>query len=426
MPVRYKVVAFTVALAGVTYLDRVCIGILAPQIMRDLSLTTVQMSYAFSVFTLAYALFEIPTAWWADRVGSRSVLTRIVTWWSSFTMLTGGAFSYPSLLAVRFLFGVGEAGAWPNAARVFSRWIPAGERGITQGIFFAGAHLVGGITPLLVGAMLVFMPWRGVFLAFGVVGFLWALSFYRWFRDEPSQHPSVSPAERDKIERERGLPESHHVTGGMWKRMISTPSVPALCLMYSANGYGFYFLITWLPTYLAKARGFESTELGLFAGLPLMLSVIADLGGGWTTDRLTRRFGQRFGRCSVGLTAYALAGLATLGGATADDPRTAAVLIAIAAASSMFTLAPTWAACIEIGGRNSGVLSATMNTAGQVGGILSPIVLAHVVQTFANWAIPLYIMAGYYMIAAACWLIIRPDQKLEDEPREVVLGAARN
>jgi MFS family permease len=128
-------VAFAIVLAAITYLDRVCISILAPNIMHDLRLSSIQMSYVFSAFTLAYAIFEIPTASWADRVGSRRVLTRIVLWWSAFTMATAGAFNYPALLLVRFLFGVGEAGAWPNAARVFTRWIPAPERGRVQGFF---------------------------------------------------------------------------------------------------------------------------------------------------------------------------------------------------------------------------------------------------------------------------------------------------
>src|ERR1051325_3336665 len=158
-PVRYRVVAFAVALAGVTYLDRVSISILAPSIMRDLGLSRIQMGYVFSAFTFAYAIFEIPTAWWADRVGSRRVLARIVAWWSAFTMLTGAAFSYPALLAVRFLFGVGEAGAWPNAARVFSRWIPRRERGRVQGVFFAGAHLAGGLTPPLIAWIAEVLHW---------------------------------------------------------------------------------------------------------------------------------------------------------------------------------------------------------------------------------------------------------------------------
>src|SRR5580704_4630624 len=152
--VRFAVLAFAVSLGGITYLDRVCISITAPHIMRELSLDQVQMSFVFSAFTLAYAIFEIPTGYWGDRIGTRRVLTRIVLWWSSFTALTAAAFSYPSLLVVRFLFGIGEAGACPNVAKTFSRWFPSSERGTAQGIFFMGAHLMGGLTPLLVRAML--------------------------------------------------------------------------------------------------------------------------------------------------------------------------------------------------------------------------------------------------------------------------------
>src|SRR5712671_7086785 len=171
---RFIVLAFGVALAGVTYLDRVCISVTAKHIMRDLSLSQVQMSFVFSAFTHAYAIFEIPTGYWGDRIGTRRVLTRIVLWWSAFTALTAAAFSYPSLLAVRFLFGIGEAGAWPNVARTFSRWFPSSERGTAQGIFFMGAHLAGGVTSLLVSALLAHLPWRAVFVIFGLVGYIWA------------------------------------------------------------------------------------------------------------------------------------------------------------------------------------------------------------------------------------------------------------
>jgi MFS family permease len=411
-PVRYRVVAFMVSLAALTYLDRVCISVLAPDIMAEFSLSQIQMSYVFSAFTLSYAIFEIPTAWWADRVGSRRVLARIVAWWSAFTMLSAAAFNYASLLAVRFLFGVGEAGAWPNAARVFSRWIPAGERGTVQGVFFAGAHLSGGVTPVIVAWMLGFLTWRWVFICCGAVGFIWTAVWYWWFRDEPAEHPAIGSAELEKILRERTLPAAHG-EGPSWTIIFRHAGVFPLCLMYVANTYGFYFLITWLPTYLATARGFSAGELGLFAGLPLMLSVVADLSGGVTTDRLTRRFGLRFGRVAVGAGGYFLAAVAMLAAALVTGPRTAAVLIAVAAAASMFTLAPSWAACIDIGGRHSGVLAAAMNTSGQIGGILSPIVLAYVVDIFANWAIPLYIMAGLYLMATVCWLFIRADRPLE-------------
>src|SRR5476651_2391087 len=147
--VRHGVVGLMVALAMVTYLDRACISKLAPDISRDLSLSKEQMSWVFSSFALAYAFFEVPTAWWADRAGTRGVLTRIVLWWSALTMLTAAAFSYASMLAVRFLFGAGEAGAWPCVARTFSKWIPPGQRGRVQGVFFAGAHLAGGLAPII-------------------------------------------------------------------------------------------------------------------------------------------------------------------------------------------------------------------------------------------------------------------------------------
>ncbi len=406
--VRFRVVAFAVALAGVTYLDRVCISVLAPDIMRDLGLTRIQMSYVFSAFTLAYAAFEIPTAAWADRIGSRAVLTRIVVWWSAFTMVTAAAVSYWMLLIVRFLFGIGEAGAWPNAARVFSRWVPTNERGRVQGIFFAGAHLAGGLTPGLVAAMATVLHWRTVFVLFGFVGIAWAAAWYWWFRDEPRDHKSVSASERDYIEANRGLPAGHH--GGSWASVFRTRSLFPLCLQYVANTYGFYFFITWLPTYLTHARGMAKTELAIFSGLPLLLSVVADISGGMTTDALSRRFGVKLGRCGVGAVGYFVAAIAMFAGAVHPDARTAGILIAIGGAASMFTLAPAWATAIDLGGRNSGVLSATMNTAGQIGGIMSPIVLAYIVDRLGNWSLPLQILAGLYFISSVCWLVIHPTR----------------
>jgi MFS family permease len=407
LPIRYKVVAFTMALAALTYLDRVSIAIVAPSIMRDLKLTNIQMSYAFSAFTLAYAIFEIPTAWWADRAGSRRVLTRIVLWWSAFTMATAGAFTYAALLIIRFLFGVGEAGAWPNAARVFARWIPARERGRVQGVFFAGAHLSGGLTPILVAYLATFLPWRAIFLLLGCVGLVWAAAWYAWFRDEPRDHPSVPEEERDLIESTRGLPLAH---GGDWGEVFRTRSLIPLCLQYVANTYGFYFFITWLPTYLFKSRGLVKSELAIFAGMPLILSAIADIGGGVASDAMSRRFGLRVGRCGVSAVAYTVAGIAMLSGTLASDGRWAGTLIAVGGAASMFSLAPAWATAIELGGRNSAVLSATMNTAGQIGGILSPIVLAYIVDRFGNWSMPLHILSALYFVAAICWMLIHPER----------------
>ncbi|MGE3819888.1 MAG: MFS transporter, partial [Isosphaeraceae bacterium] len=301
--VRYQVLAFTVALAAVTYLDRVCIAQTAGAMKRDLGLSDVQMGYVFSAFTLAYALFEMPSGAWGDRIGTRRVLTRIVVWWSSFTVATAAAFNYASLLAIRFLFGAGEAGCFPNVSRTFSRWFPVAERGTAQGIFFAGAHLGGGLTPLLAAALLEVMHWRMVFVVFGLIGFVWAIAWFRWFHDDPAEHPDVSPEELETIRAGRAPEVDHTIDWAALFRIFADRNMILLCMMYFTQAYGFYFNLTWLPTYLAR-RGLSVDRIGIWAGvlagLPLILSSLADLLGGLTTDRLTRARGLRMGRALVG------------------------------------------------------------------------------------------------------------------------------
>lgn len=204
---RFGVVGFCFMLAMVTYVDRASIGVLAGAIRADLNISMTEMGYIFSAFTFAYAIFEIPSAWWGEKIGARLVMARIVAWWSAFTILTAAAVGFKSLWVIRFLFGAGEAGAWPNVTRVFSRWIPAGERGRMQGIFFSGAHLAAGLTPPLVLVMTQFMGWRIIFIVFGVIGFLWSVAWLRWFRDHPHEHPGVNAVELEYI-REGQAPES--------------------------------------------------------------------------------------------------------------------------------------------------------------------------------------------------------------------------
>jgi MFS transporter, ACS family, glucarate transporter len=182
-------------------------------------------------------------------------------------------------------------------------------------------------------------------------------------------------------------------------------------LQYVANSYGYYFFITWLPTYLAKARGMSSAELAIFSGLPLTLSAIADVSGGFTTDALCRRLGLRAGMRSIGVVSYLLAAAAMIGGTLASNPRVGGTLIALGGAFSMFTLAPSWSTAIGLGGRNTALLSSVMNTSGQVGAFFSPIVLALLVDHFGDWSLPLHVLSGLYLMAAICWLLIRPERQ---------------
>lgn len=410
--VRHKVLGFTILLGMVTYMDRVCISITSRDIQKDLSLTDFQMSLVFSAFTLAYGIFEIPTGYWGDRAGTRRVLTRIVTWWSAFTIATAAAFNYHSLLAIRFLFGAGEAGAWPNVGRTLSRWYPQSERGRAQGIFFTGAHFGAAFTPVLATWLLARMHWRWVFVIFGSVGFIWAVAWYRWFRDEPAEHRDVNEAERRHIELGRGPSGSHSLSGVPWGAIFSSPNVLLLCAAYFAQSYGFYFFLTWMPTYLARVRGFSDTNVGWFAGLPMLFCVISDIFGGVTADWASRRFGLRVGRASVAATSYLCASLCMLAGTAATEPRTAAVLLALAAGWASFLLGAAWGTVLDISGPNAGVVGGVMNTAGQIGGMLSPVILGYVVQTWSDWNYPLYLTGVLFLLGAVCWLFIDPRRPI--------------
>lgn len=412
--VRFGVLAFAVALAMVTYLDRACIAAVAKDIRRDLSISEQQMAYVFTAFAIPYALFEVPTAWWADRRGTRRVLTRIVAWWSALTIATACAIGYRSMLVIRFLFGAGEAGAWPCVASTFARWIPARERGRVQGIFFAGAHLSGALTPVLAIYLNSKFGWRVVFVIFGLVGFVWAAAWYTWFRDDPADHAGVNAAELERIVEGRRPTAGHTAPWEYWRRLLTHRNTWPLCLMYLGNSYAFYFCITWLPTYLEERHGVKGERLGLYSGLPLAVSIVSDLLGGVSTDWLSRRFGLRFGRAGLGAAAYTVAAAATFIATRSSIPEVAIVMLSVGVAAVMFTLGAAWGTVLDIGGRHAGVLGALMNTAGNTGAIFSPIVAVYAKNHLGGWDAPLLVIAGLFLLGAVCWCLIDPNERVFD------------
>ena len=264
--VRHGVLGFTLVLTAIAYLDRVCISTAAPAIKAELQISDVHMGYVFSAFTLAYALFEVPSGWLADRFGARAMLTRIVLWWSAMTAATGLVSGFGSLLAVRFLFGAGEAGAFPSMARAYGRWLPARERGRAFGLALMTAALGGALTQPLVVALLTRTGWRETFMLFGLVGVAWAAAWFWWFRDDPHAHAGVNAGELRLIGSDPPQPHGRVP----WGALVRSRSLVAVCLMYGFAVYGWYFYITWLPTYLLRARGFDLQQVGWLAALPLL------------------------------------------------------------------------------------------------------------------------------------------------------------
>ena len=406
---RRRVLTFAFLLAVITYLDRICISAAAPFIMKDLNLSLLQMGFVFSAFTLAYSIFEVPSGWLGDRRGPRRVLTRIVLWWSGFTMLTGAARGYTSLVSIRFLFGAGEAGAFPNMVRSFSRWFPRRERGFANGVLFFGSRAGGMLSAPIALLMITRWGWRASFVAFGALGLGWALAWHTWFRDSPGDHPAVNAAELAWIEQD-GPPAPDQPTP--WRRLLTSSNLWAICAMYFGFGYGLYFYFTWLPTYLIRELGFTVLSGGLFAALPFLLAGIADLVGGWLTDSLARTRGLRVARCWLGSASFLTCGTLMFTSTVVASPALKAVLLAFALGSADLALSACWAVPLDIGAEHAGVITGFMNTFGNLGGLIGPLVVGIAVDRWGSWTFPFYITSAIYVMSACAWLLIDPNQPI--------------
>jgi len=408
--VRFRVRRLAFWLAIITYLDRVCIAVAAPFIMDDLGLTVVQMGVVFSAFTLAYSLFEIPSGWLGDVMGPRRVLTRIVLWWSAFTMATGLAQGPRSLIVIRFLFGAGEAGAFPNAVRSFATWFPVRERGMANGVLFFGSRLGGALTAPLALFLVRQYGWRVSFAAFGALGLVWAFIWFRSYRDRPADHPDIHPTELAWITQDGDNPSAHAPRATPWRLLLASRNLYAICAMYFAFGYGLYFYFTWLPTYLLRELHFSLVTSGVFASLPFVLAGGANLAGGWTTDRLARAGNLRSARVGVGAASFATcAGLVILS-TIVSAPVAKAVLLALALASADFALGACWAVCLDVGTAHAGVVTGFMNTFGNLGGLVGPLVVSLMVERWQSWTYPFYVTAAVYAMGAVAWLAIDPHR----------------
>jgi ACS family glucarate transporter-like MFS transporter len=403
---RYVAVAYGMALSFITFLDRAAIGQAAPLIRRDLGLSAVEMGYVFSAFGLAYALLEIPGGMYCDRNGPRSVLTRIVVWWSLFTIATGWAWNFASLWAARFLFGAGQAGCYPGLARLFQTWLPPRERPVAEGLKAASARFGAALAPSLVVALYGALSWKSVFLVLGLVGFVWAAAFHWWFRDSPSQHKSVNAAELAIIPTGSGV--GAHAPAP-WRAYVVAPSLWLLCLQWFCHFYGFYFYITWLPTYLQEARGVDVTRSALLAGFPVLMAALGSLAGGWATSYLIRRIDTRRARKMVCYFSYAVAAILMVVAIQAASVVAAIALMGLSSFAVELSVPASWTTAMDLGGQHVGAVSGAMNSIGQLGGAVAPAVVGYLARSGPlGWSAALYSAALVYAIGFLCWLFLDP------------------
>ncbi|MSO72388.1 MAG: MFS transporter [Rhodospirillaceae bacterium] len=411
--VRHVVLWLTVAAYMITYMDRVVMSAAVPSIQAEFGFDIVTMGWILSAFQLSYALFQIPGGWLGDKFGPRRVLTGIVTWWSAFTALTTATWSASSMIACRFLFGMGEAGAFPNATRSLSRWMLPSERGWAQGITHAGARLGAAVTPALAVLLITSYGWRAPFIAFALLGLIWAAIWFWYYRDDPSEHASVNDAERELIEGSLGRVKVSAGAAVPWRRILTSPQMWVLSAMYFCYGYDITVFLSWFPKYLNDARGLSLTQMGIYASLPLMAGVAGDIAGGWFSDRLVERSGKiNWGRRAVAVTGFLIAAAAMPFAVLAETPLASIAYFGAAVFALELTVGVSWAVPLDIGGQFAGSVSAVMNTCGNIGGTIAAALTGYIVAQ-SGWTPAFLLMAVLAVIAALLFTRIDASRRID-------------
>lgn len=415
---RYVVAAFLCTMSFVLYLDRVAMGQAAKPIQDQFGISNTNMSFVLMAFTLAYGLFEIPTGHWGDRIGARRVLTRIVLWWSAFTMLTAACWGFWSLVAVRFLFGAGEAGAYPNAARVMTRWFPPAERGRVQGFLLASGLAGGSLSPALAAYLIDAFNWRAAFIAFGAVGLIWAIGFRFWFRDRPSEHPAVN-AEESELIGDLNTPQTQ--LSIPWRAVFGNRCIWLLSIIISLSAFVSYVYFSWFSNYLQSARGAGQIEAGWLSSLVLTGGAVGLLCGGAFADRITRyaadRPRARRRMCSI---VYFLASACMFAAIQFESRLSTAALMTLSLLA-MFCQQPTWwSSATEVSGPYIGPLFGLMNGAGAIGALASQFFFGwftdfRKAQGFTGrdqWDPAFLLCAALLLNAGICWLFVDPSRRV--------------
>ena len=391
-----------VILGMVTFLDRINISVAGSSIMHDLALSPSEWGWVQSAFILSYGLMQIPMGALGDRYGHRRILALIVLWWSLFTAFTGLAGGLASLLVIRFMFGIGEAGSSPCSTGVISRWFEKDEVGKAQGYVWAASRMGGALTPFVVIPVMMWVGWRAAFYLLGALGIVWAVVWY-WYYRNPSETSNTSATSATSVP---GKPSID------WGLLLRSRQMWLLCGMYFFYAFGSWFFFSWFPTFMELGRGFDKSELTYAVAVPFIMSMIGNIAGGHLTDRLSRKYGIKTGRKALGSTSLALSAVCMF--LAAFIPGKMAVFIFLSLCFGIFDLMlpSAWALCIDLGKQHAGTLSGAMNTAGNIGGFCCGILFGELVQQSGNYNLPLYMIAVMLIVSAVLFAFVNPEKPI--------------
>jgi MFS transporter, ACS family, glucarate transporter len=409
MKKRHQVLLVLSILSVITFLDRIAISTAGERITKELGLSTVQWGWILGIFTLSYGIFEIPTGLMGDKNGAKKILIRVVLWWSFFTVLTGFSVSFTMLLIVRFLFGMGEAGAYPNTSIALSKWFPAYERGQAQAIIWTASRLGAGLTPLLVVPIQQNYGWQTSFYVLGIMGVLWVIFWKYWFQEDPETATGISEKERSEILTNRQL--VGHSEDISLRKLLNNKNLWFLMAMYFCYASGAYFFQGWLPKYLQQGRNISEEQLKFVTSIPFLLAAAGCFFGGILSDFFVKKYGKKWGRRIAPMIGLGLSGIFVIVSALTENDTIAIILLSIGMMFMDVTAPVSWAVAMDIGGKRSGSVSGAMNTAGLAGAYLSTISFGYLATNY-GYNFPVLLLGVLVILGAFLWLKIDAEEVL--------------
>jgi sugar phosphate permease len=398
----------------ITYLDRITISLVGVRIKSAFHLSNTQFGWVLSAFVLAYAIFEIPTGLLGDKIGQRKVLLRIVICWSVFTALTGAANGLMSLIIVRFLFGMGEAGAYPNSTGVLSRWLPKSETSRGMSWLGMGAPTGAALAPIIVVPLAAAYGWRAPFFVNGFLGLIWVSVCWWWFRNHPSEMKGIPAKEKEYIENNRNYIKSEH--SFKWNAIIKNPMLWALFFSYSCSQWFNYFVSAWLPTYLQEGKHFSEQQMKTTTTLVFSAGILGSFLFGFISDGMIKKRGNSFTRKMIAGVSFGIMSLAIL----ISIQSISQLWITVSLVTSDFLLVvivlTCFANCIEIGGDRVCSITGLMNFCGQSAAFIMSMSFGKIVDMTHNYEIPQYIMLSLLILGGLCWLKIDASKKIDFSP----------
>ena len=416
---RWLLMGWMFLVSAIAYLDRVNLSIAGQAVQKDHGLTDVQLGWVFSAFLIGYAMFQVPGGWLADRYGPRIVISAGVVWWGVFTALTalvppGLVASVALLLGTRFLLGAGEAVLFPSSNKLVSAWIPSSERGLANGLIFAGVGAGAGITPPLIIYILTYWGWHASFYASASIGLLVGLGWFLLVRDKPRSHPFASTEEVKKIE--AGIPAASHAEAPAlsWRAILGSRNVWAVTASYFTFGYVTYIFFSWFFIYLSRVRGLDLKSSALYSMLPFLAMVGGALLGGWVADWITVHVSRRLGRCGVAAFGLLLASVFLALATQVESARVASIVLAGGAGAIYLSQSAFWAVTADIAGKSAGTVSGLMNMGGQLGGAITASLTPWIAEHF-GWTASFLTAAVVCLVGSFAWGLVRPDQPIPSQ-----------